>query len=70
MKKVYEPGEMYHAGCYIQNPSQWVEWDKLEQRNKDVWAMRERIFLYLVRQQVSRDEQTDDSSGLPAGVME
>lgn len=65
MKKVYEPGEMFHAGCVIQNPAVgWPKWDRMEKRNKDVWAMREEIFLNLLSKQCEADEQTDDSSGM------
>lgn len=67
MKKVYEPGEMFHSACFIQNPSQWTEWGKLGQRGKDAWAMRERIFLKLLSQQCEADEQTDDSAGVFVG---
>ena len=62
MKKVYEPGEMFHAAYYrVGIP---VEWGTLSWEARKAWADREKCMIRFFPQFLEKDEQTDDSSGM------
>lgn len=66
-KKVYDPGEMFHESYYSgESP---YNWERFSQAVKDTWAERERHLFSKMSVLMHNDEQTDDSSGLPASLL-
>jgi len=68
MKKVYEPGEMFRE-AYLGAVADEYAWSKIGSIAKKTYAEQERRFMNLLSLKAENDEQTDDSSGLPASLM-
>ena len=69
MKKVYEPGEAMYKACTVVTIGYAKPWALLGPHGKAAWAAGERMYNSMMVN-VHPDEQTDDSSGLPASLMD
>lgn len=65
MSKVYEPGQMFREAFMKVQAPRSVPWIALEDHMKAHWAAREAFYKDMMNPPPVKDEQTDDSAGVP-----
>lgn len=66
MSKMYEPGEKFRD-AYLNSEMRdtFRSWESLSQDLKNHWKLREELYNSLMNPPPAKDEQTDDSAGVP-----